>query len=131
MVFHIFSNQNERRNFGGSAFMEFQFCKLPSGTKSKKLVAVNSINHWQDDSLYLYMDDMEKFYQEYSHIFNCGTYNNLESGTVDLHGINYYEPTLINAFIEKLCKEKPTDYKTLVEWLNKAKQYNGFYILGI
>ena len=131
MIFHTFSTQDERRNFGGSAFMEIQFCKLPAGTKIKKLVSVHSINHWQNDSLYLHMDDMEKFYQEYSAIFDCGIYNNLESGVVDLYGINYYGLLLINACIEKLCNEKPTDYESLVEWLNKAKQYNGFYILGI
>ena len=78
MLFHIFDSQEERRNFGGSGFIEIQFCKLPSGTTTKKLVAVNSINHWQNDSLYI--DDENAFYQEYSQFFNCGIYNNLKSG---------------------------------------------------
>lgn len=129
MLFHIFNSQEERRNFGGSAFIEMQFCKLPSGTKAKKLVSPSSINHWQNDSLYI--DDENVFYQEYSHIFNCGIYNNLKSGTVDIYGINYYAPSLTDSIIERLHKDKPADYEALIEWLNKSKKYNGFYILGI
>lgn len=129
MLFHVFSSQEERRNFGGSAFIEIQFCKMPYGTESKKLVAVNSINHWQDDSLYI--DDENTFYQEYSNIFNCGISSNLKSGTVDIFGINYYAPSLVDSIIAKLQKDKPSDYQRLIEWLNKAKEYNGFYVLGI
>ena len=53
MLFHIFNSQEERRDYGGSAFVEIQFCKLPSGTATDRLVAVDSINNWQDDSLYI------------------------------------------------------------------------------
>ena len=129
MLFHVFSSQEERRNFGGAAYIEIQFCKIPYGTKSKKLVAVNSINHWQNDSLYL--ADENTIYQEYSNIFNRGIDSNLKSGTVDIFGINYYAPSLVDSIIAKLQKDKPSDYQTLIEWLNKAKEYNGFYILGI
>ena len=129
MLFHVFGSQEERRNFGGSAFMEMQFCKMPYDTKINKLVAVDSINHWQNDSLYI--EDEDAFYQEYSHIFNCGIYNNLKSGTVDIYGINYYAPSFLDSIIAKLQKDKPLDYKTLIAWLTKAKAYNGFYILGI
>ena len=128
-MFHFFDSQEERRNFGGSAFIEIQFCKLPSGTTTKKLVAISNIKHWQNDSLYI--DDENAFYQEYSHIFNCGLYNNLKTGIVDIYGINYYAPSLIESIIEKLQKEKPADYEALIEWLTKSKEYNGFYILGI
>lgn len=129
MLFHIFSSQEERRIFGGSEFIEIQYCKLPYGTKPQKIVAVNSINHWQNDSLYV--DDEDAFYQEYSHVFNCGIYNNLRSGTVDIFGINYYAPSLVDSIIIKLQIDKPSDYITLIEWLTKSKEYNGFYILGI
>lgn len=71
------------------------------------------------------------FFQEYSGIFDCGTYNNMKTGIVDLYGINYYAPSLTDSMIERLKKEKPTDYEVLVEWLGKSKAYNGFYILGI
>ena len=129
MLFHVFSSQEERRTFGGSAFIEVQFCKMPYKTKTKKIVAVNSIKNWQNDSLYI--NDEDTFYQEYSNIFTCGIYSNLKSGIVDIFGINYYEPSLVDSIITKLHKNKPIDYMILVEWLTKAKEYNGFYILGI
>ena len=129
-MFHFFDSQEERRNFGGSAFIEILICKLPSGTTTKKLVAISNIKHWQNDSLYI-IDDENAFYQEYSHIFNCGLYNNLKTGIVDIYGINYYAPSLIESIIEKLQKEKPADYEALIEWLTKSEEYNGFYILGI
>ncbi len=129
MLFHTFNSQEERRNFGGSAFIEMQFCKLPPGTEIGKTVCVDSIVNWQDDSLYI--KDENLFYKEYSQIFNCGIYNNLKRSMVDVYGINYYSPDLTDSIIEKICEIKPVDYERLIEWLNKAKKYNGFYILGI
>ena len=29
MLFHTFKSQEERRKFGGSAFIEIQFCNMP------------------------------------------------------------------------------------------------------
>lgn len=131
MLFHVFGSQGERRAFGGSAFMELLFCRLPIGTRAKKLVATRSIKGWQDDSLYVSDDDIDLFYREYGHIFNSGVYGNLKSGTVDIFGVNYYAPHLIDSIIESTFQCKPTDYEILIRWLNKAKEYNGFYILGI
>lgn len=131
MYFHTFNSQEELISCGGSAFIEIQFCKLPAGTTIKELVAVDSIDHWQNDSLYIYIDDDNAFYQEYSRIFDCGTYNNLKTGTVDLCGINYYAPSLTDSIIERLHKDNPADHEVLIEWLNKSKKYNGFYILGL
>lgn len=74
MLFHVFSSQEERRNFGGSAFIEIQFCKMPHKTKPQKLV--RSIQHWQTDSLHI--NDEDTFYQEYNNVFNCGIYGNLK-----------------------------------------------------
>ncbi len=127
MLFHIFNSQQERRAYGGSAFIEIQFCRLPKGTPIK--ILVNNVDHWQNDSLYI--DDENKFYTEYSKIFDCGIYNNLSVGTVDIYGINYYNPDITDMIIEKLNNLKPSDYQVLVDWLNKSKDYNGFYILGI
>ena len=127
MLFHIFNSQRERREYGGSCFIELQFCSLPKGTPIETLV--NSDVHWQDDSLYV--DDENKFYKEYSSIFDCGVYNNLSSGTVDVYGLNYYSPEKTDIIIDKLGREKPYDYQMLLDWLEKSKEYNGFYILGI
>lgn len=129
MLFHTFVSQEERRNFGGSAFIEVQFCKLPAGTKLKKIVAVGSIKNWQNDSLYI--DDVDLFYKEYSQFFNCGIYSNLKSGIVDIFGINYYTSDLLDSIIQRLDTDKPVDYELLTDWLKRAKVYNGFYILGI
>lgn len=129
MLFHIFSSQEERRGFGGSAFVEIQFCKLPHGTAAEQLVAVDRINPWQDDSLYI--NDESVFYREYSSIFDGGICNHLKRGTVDLYGINYYAPALTDSIVKRLRREKPADYEVLLEWLLKSEKYNGFYILGL
>lgn len=129
MLFLTFHSQEERREYGGSAFIEMQFCKLPAGTGIKDIVAVGNINDWQNDSLYI--DDDNIFYQEYRHIFDCGIYNNLQSGIVDVYGINYYAPELTDSILEKLRKEKPMDYEVLSGWIEETKTYNGFYILGL
>ena len=128
MLFYSFENQQQRREEGGSAFIEFQFCHL--FTKDvKEIVSVDSIQNWKDDSLYV--KDENTFYQQYSHIFDCGTYNNMQQGTVDVYGINYYSPSDTDSIVSKINRQKPQEYEILLEWLEKAKNYNGFYILGI
>lgn len=129
MLFHTFHSQEERRAFGGSAFLELQFCRLSANATIQELVAVDSIENWKNDSLYV--SDENTFYRAYHHIFDCGTYNNLQTGTVDIYGINYYAPSVTAQIIEKLHAQKPLDYEVLLDWLNQSKQYNGFYILGI
>lgn len=109
--------------------IEIQFCKLPVTTKLKQIVKVNNINNLQNDSLYI--KDIDTFFQQYSQIFNCGIYNNLKSGTVDLFGVDYYARDLVDVIIDNLHIKNPLDYETLTKWLTKAKEYNGFYILGI
>lgn len=131
MLFHTFSSQEERREFNGSDFFEIQFCRLPKKTEVEIIVAVDSISHWLDDSLYVSGDDANAFIEEYDCIFDGGIYNNLETGTIDPYGINYYGSDLICTIIAKLLEIRPTDYEKLVEWLNTAKKYNGFYILGV
>jgi len=103
---------------------------MPPKTKVEIITAADSIRHWLDDSLYISGDDANAFLDEYSCIFDCGIYNNLETGTVDPFGINYYGPDLIAAITAKLLEIRPTDYEKLVEWFNTARKYNGFYILG-
>ena len=131
MIFHSFSSQDERRSFGGSAFIELQFCKLPLGTGLKKIVSVRAITHWKDDSLYIHADDIDLFYQNYNSVFDCGTHNNLKSGSLDICGINYYNPELIDSMLDKILEKQPPEYETFADWLNKARTLNGFYVLGI
>ena len=79
----------------------------------------------------LYVSDIEAFDLAYSHILDCGIYNNLKSGSFDVFGINYYMPELIDEIIARILADKPKDYETLAGWLKLSKNYNGFYILGV
>ena len=83
-MFLKFKTNEERRKHGGTAFVEFQFCKLKENTKIRKIVSVNSIQNWKDDSLYLFVDDIDNFLEEYNDIFDSGIYNNLQSGNIDI-----------------------------------------------
>ena len=125
MLFHQFSSQKERRKFGGSAFIEIQFCKLPFGTKTETLI--NNVNFWKDDSLYIHISDDEVFCKEYKHIFDCSINDN----SFDIHGINYYDSSSAERIIDALLNYKPLEFKALIAWLEISKSYNGFYILGI
>lgn len=129
MIFHTFANQDERREYNGSAYMEIQPCLLPKGTEIEKIVAVDSIKHWKDDSLYI--SDENEFYKHYSSVFTGGIYNNLQSGVVDIYGINYYPPEQLERIIDDIINTKPLNYEPLLKWLEQNKNHNGIYILGI
>ncbi len=124
----IFYIQNEMKNIG-SAFIELQFCKAPAGTELKELVKVDNIENGRSDSLYVM--DADRFYSEYGKYFGCGVYNNLKQGTVDIYGINYYTPSVVDTVISGICSGRPLDYERLLCWLEMSKQYNGFYVLGM
>ena len=131
MLFHIFNTQDERRAFGGSDFLELQFCQLKRGTSIKDVVSVDRIDNWRNSSLYVHGSDWELFYRDYKNIFKNGIYNNLESGEIDWCGINYYSPDQIEEMIKALEENKPEEYTVVSEWLVKAKNFNGVYILGV
>ena len=67
-MFHSFNSQTERKNFGGTQFIEIQYCKLEKGTSIKKIV--NKIDYWKEDSLYIHIDDFDDFISNYGKIFN-------------------------------------------------------------
>ena len=127
MLFYSFESQEQRRAAGGSAFIEIQYCRHPAGTPIGELV--DCVTHWQNDSLYV--ADADAFYREYGGIFTGGVYGNRKRGTVDLWGINYYEPTRTRAILERLYEHTPDDFVPLAAWLIRAKEYNGFYVLGM
>ncbi len=130
MLFYKFTSQEERRKYGGSDFIELQYCKLSKDSKITSIIAIESIDHWKDDSLYVSGDDMEVFFSQYNEIFNGGIYNNEKSGVVDLLGINYYSPQQSEIIIKQVLEQRPLDYRILLNWLKDVKMYNGFYILG-
>ena len=131
MLFHSFNNQEERRAFGGSDFLELQFCRFKRGTSIKNIVSEDGIVNWYNDSLYVSGDDWEAFYKNYKEIFNNGTYSNLKRGKVDCCGINYYSPEQVEEIIKNIEEKKPKEYQVVLEWLNKAVDFNGVYILGV
>lgn len=130
-MFHSFENQAERQAYGGSAFLELQYCKMENGTAEKKLVSVRSLRHWQDDSLYLHADDLAAFLQSYRSVFSNGLYGNMAHGEIDAYGINYYSPAQVTGIMRTIEALRPIGYRTLFDWLRNASQYNGIYILGL
>lgn len=131
MLFHTFSSQEERRSFGGSDFLELQFCRLPPQTSLERITAADSIRHWRRDSLYVSGDDDGAFVRAYGGILDCGIYGNLKTGAIDPCGINYYPAACIGPILTKLMEIRPAEYETLAAWLNQAKAHNGFYLLGV
>ena len=131
MLFHMFQSHKARRDFGGSYFMEIQYCRLPQGTKLKKIVSVEAISHWKNDSIYIFGDDIEVFYKHYGNIFTDGVYNNEERGPVDLCGINFYSREQSTLIIDRINTKTPPDYQVLLNWLRSGEHYIGFYILGL
>jgi beta-glucosidase/6-phospho-beta-glucosidase/beta-galactosidase len=131
MLFHSFNNQDERRAFGGSDFLELQFCQHKRGTSIKNIVSEDEIVNWCNDSLYVCGDDWETFYKNYKNIFKNGVYSNLKNGEVDWCSINYYSPEQVEEMIKIIEEKKPKEYQVVLEWLNKAKEFNGVYILGV
>ena len=70
------------------------------GTSSGKVVSIDAIKHWKDDSLYIFGDDLDLFYQNYGDIITGGVYNNGERGPMDLCGINFYSREQTNEIME-------------------------------
>ncbi len=130
MLFYKFRSQNERRKFGGSGFIELQYCRLLPDTEIQEIVSVDAIEYWKNDSLYILGEDMESFYLSYNAILTDGVYNNMERGPVDPYGINFYSQEQAVQIIERLKAERPPEYQPLLNWLNAGRQYIGFYILG-
>lgn len=130
MLFHKFISQEERRAWGGSDFIELQYCRLARGSELKKIISVDAISAWKTDSLYVFGDDGNLFLSNYCDIFCGGIYNNEKRGVVDICGINYYSPDLTAAIMEQVEQKRPLEYETLLSWLSNVKHYNGFYILG-
>ena len=128
-MFLSFKTDDDRRKYGGSAFIELQYCNLPADSDINQLVSVDNIINWKADSLYIYIDDDNSFVEEYGHIFTGGTYNNLKTGPVDICGINYYSPQQVTEIVRIIKADKPLDYSTILPWLQKSEQNNGIYIL--
>lgn len=130
MPFKFYTN-DEIMNLKHSTFLELQYCRLKKGSSIRKIVSVNNIEHIKNDSLYVLSSDIALFQKNYEQIFNCGIYNNLKSGYVDIFGINYYKKDIISQLIIEIKKNQLPDFETISNWLESSLKYNGIYILGI
>lgn len=130
MLFHTFSTQEERRRFGGSDFIELQYCRLKRGTSFRKLTSACR-THWEDDSLYVPGQCMDEFLAAYSGVLGEAVYSNKKSGLVYPFGPNYYPPERVPAMLDRLRERNSEDDRTLAKWLQKAAEHNGFYVLGV
>ena len=126
-MFLKFESQDERQKYGGTCFIEIQFCTLPAFTPLK--IILNKHEFWRDDSLYVYGDS--PIYSEYKNVFGNGIHRSMSEGLFDYYGITYYKAEQIDDIMSRACKLKPEGYRVLTDWLEEAKKYNGFYILGI
>ena len=124
-----FQTAEERRTYGGSTFIEIQYCNLPIGTSSKKILSLTAITNWERTSLYV--EDVAGFFAEYKEMLGKGLYNNMEESIVDVFGINYFNAEKTNNIIHKLKMHKPKRFEIFLEWLMDNPNQNGFYILGI
>lgn len=122
-MFVIFDNQELRREKYGSAFLELSYCKLEKNVSIKRKLKTKNLPNWQNDSLYIYIDDLDEFYREYHKVFDISE--------DDLYGVKYFSTENTDAIILRLNTEKPTEYEVVVKWLDFARKNNGFYILGI
>lgn len=130
MLFHTFSTQEERRRFGGSDFIELQYCRLERGTSFRKLTSACR-THWEDDSLYVPAQRMDELLAAYSDVLGEALYPNKKSGPVYPFGPNYYPPERVPAMLCRLRERNSEDDRTLAKWLQKAAEHNGFYVLGV
>ncbi len=128
-MFLQYSSARERRSQDGSDFIELQRCQ--STAPEKTLVAVESILHWQETSLYIPGDLANAFYGVYGELLGPGLYSNLQEGPLDQCGINYYSREKMSAIAQRLKESKPERYERLLSWLQEDPDANGFYILGI
>ncbi len=113
---------------GGTCCYEFQYCKK-NGSQEK--MAKKGWGYWLTDSLLVSADFDDVFFDQYFKYLKT-PYSPDGSNCFDEFGMNYYSKEMTQKIIEQLNEDKPKEYQTLVEWLQKATdQYNGFYFCGI
>ncbi len=128
-MFLKFSCDEERRAYGGSCFIEIQYCRLPKKCCVKEIVDAK-ISHWDYSSLFVFYDG-DGFLENYGDIFKNGVYNNLEEGVIDPFGINYFSPEKVSEIIWRLKEKKPCGFEVLLKWLESGLEHNGIYVLGV
>lgn len=125
-----FEDQEIRRQKYGSAFLEISYRKSRKGLFAKNPFAISSLPNWQNDSLYVFIDDIDEFCLLYKDLFGEGYYQNGKTGKFDNFGVTYYTADTVDEIIKRILAQKPVEHEIITEWLSGARN-NGFYILGI
>lgn len=81
--------------------------------------------------MFVPIEKVNEFIDNYKEIFMEGVYNNLKSGPVDIYGTNYFYSSTTIGIQKLLILVKPSGYEMVAKWLELSKEYNGIYILGI
>ncbi|HHW68852.1 MAG TPA: hypothetical protein GX747_00740, partial [Tenericutes bacterium] len=100
-------------------------------TKLKKKLSIRHAKYWENDSLYIHLDNIDLFVEYYGKILNDCTYDNPEKRLFDISGYHYYNEKDVEKIINKIIEEKLKDYDKFLKWLEVSKSYNGFYFVGI
>jgi hypothetical protein len=123
----VFYNKDES-NIVQGPLLELQYCKEKLSADE---VIKHGYHHWGQDSYYMQDGFTGSFIKLYADVLGNGTYANMKEGPIDNWGVNYYGPEKIDEIIDKANELKPLEYEFFVKWLEEAKNYNGFFILGV
>ena len=114
-----------------SDYIELQICETNLKTNVRDLVKVENVNFNHDSSLFINFEEYAKFIENYGTYFKNALHSNLEESSLDLYGVNYFSRDKVIKIIDEIFKNKPLDFEIILNFLNLAKEKNGFYILGI
>ena len=106
----------------GDAYFEFQYRRKDYEPNEEV----------QKNSLFLYWDDEEAFWEIYEPYFNAMNVLTGKEEPFDFYSENAASKEQAEVLREELLKHHPKEYEIFAEWLEKAyTEYNGFYISGM
>ena len=116
----IFITAKEREG-QGTGFIELQYCKR----KMHKKIALSFIKNWKKDSLYICVESLNIFTDQYFDIFSA-------VNKIDLFSPEYFTLEQVKQLRELILEKKPLDYKIIINWLDICieKGYS-MYFLGV
>lgn len=106
----------------GDAYFEFQYRRKDYEPNEEV----------QKNSLFLYWDDEEAFWEIYEPYFNAMNVLTGKEEPFDFYSENAASKKQAKVLREELLKHHPEEYEIFAEWLEKAyTELNGFYISGM
>lgn len=106
----------------GNEYFEFQY-RVKDDEPNREV---------QKNSLFLYWDDEETFFEIYEPYFNAMNVLTGKEEPFDFYSENAASKEQARVLREEILKCRPEEYELFAEWLEKAyTEYNGFYISGM